>query len=215
MNKNILLIGGLIAAGAIGAFLFLKKPALPGVPTTGNPQTMSASFAQLMAMGQDYSCTFETTDDAGLKTNGTVYVADQGRKMNGDFSMMNTDGTQTQTNMISDGEYTYVWSSAQTQGFKMKVDPEDDTFFPTDEDANEQVGFDADQQADFNCQPWRPDNSKFVPPSNIEFVDFSAQMEVMQEQTEMMQQDDGANCAICDQVPAGESRTQCLASLGC
>jgi hypothetical protein len=215
MNKNLMILIGLIVAGVIGAYLFLNKPAQNGELTgNNNAQTMSASLAQLLAAGQDYSCTFETTDDAGLKTDGTIYVADQGHKMSGKFMTTNADNTQTQTSMMSDGQYTYIWSADQTQGFKMKVDPENDTLLPEGDDSSE-VGFDADQQLDFNCQPWRPDNSLFVPPTGIEFVDFSAQVEMMQEQSETMQQDSGANCAICDQVPAGDARTQCLTSLGC
>ncbi|HCR81070.1 MAG: hypothetical protein UY13_C0002G0095 [Candidatus Pacebacteria bacterium GW2011_GWB1_47_8] len=214
MNKNLLLLGGLIVAGAIGAFLFLKKPTLPGTPSSGT-QTMSASMAQLLGMGKDYMCTFDTTDEAGLHTTGTVYVAAQGRKMHGDFMMTQADGTQMQTFVMSDGEYSYIWSAAQAQGMKMKLDPEDDQLIPQSQGEAEQAALDQDQPVDFNCQPWRPDNSKFVPPSNVEFTDFSAQMEMMQKQTEMMQEDSGANCAVCDQMPAGEARTQCLASLGC
>lgn len=221
MNKNLpLLIGGLVIVGAVGAFLLLR-------PQSGGPvakldgddkATVSASFAELIKLGQDYSCTFATTDDTGNSNNGTVYVAEQGTKMNGDFTMTQPNGTVTNTNIIRDGSYTYIWTSDQTQGYKMKIDPASDDVFAgkNDNEAGEQTAFDENESVDFDCQPWRPQASMFVPPSDIEFVDFSAQLEVLQEQTgETQPGDDNANCSLCNQTPAGEARTQCLAALGC
>jgi hypothetical protein len=105
--------------------------------------------------------------------------------------------------------------SNQPDGYKMAINPEDDQLFPETKDGQEQTGLDENEPVDFDCQPWRPDNAMFTPPSDINFIDLSAQMQMMEEQIDQVEQQTGANCSLCDQVPAGDARTQCLASLGC
>lgn len=220
MNNKLLLIVGLVIAGAVGAFLFFKKPATDGtlMSGTGTGQAISANFKQLLAMGQDYHCTFDSADEQGMTTAGEVYVADQGKKLSGEFMTESTDDTTVQSNVIYDGEYSYIWSSSMTQGYKMKIDPEDESLFGGDQAESDQKTFDDSEPVNFNCETWRVDNNAFVPPSNIEFIDMSAQMEMMMQQMPQATGVQGdapqANCAVCDQVP-GEAKAQCLSAMGC
>lgn len=223
MQKNLLLVIGLVAAAGIAAFLWLKKPALNG--TMSGSETVSANFAQLMALGKNYTCTFDSTDeDAGSRTSGTVYVAESGDKLNGVFTMHSETETEKQMYVIRDGEYNYMWSSDMEQGYKVKINPEDDQLFAGQtDDSDESTSFDENQQVDFHCRPWSVDNSMFVPPSTVQFMDMSAHMQMMMDQsstqtapqTTTAPEAGSANCGMCDQVPAGAARSQCLTALGC
>ncbi len=178
-------------------------------------ESISSSFAELVRLGKSYHCTFDTTDDAGNATSGEVYVAQSGDKVNGDFELTQADGVTHQANVIRDGEYNYIWSTMFDQGFKSKIVSEDDSFFSSSEKSGDQVGFDEDADVDFDCSPWRVDNAMFVPPAEIKFADFSAQMEVHLDAAEEAQDKMKASCSVCDQAPAGASRDQCLQALGC
>jgi hypothetical protein len=216
MNKNILIVIVLLILGAVGAYFFLNKPQV-GNPLTGNSQeTVSASMADLLKMGKDYMCTFTTSDETTGTTNGTIYVADQGAKFGGTFITQPVTGTQTESHIVRADDYTYVWTVGETQGFKMKIDPEDDSLFPTSE--TDQTAIDDDTAMDFSCVPWRPQDSMFTVPTDIEFVDFSAQLEMMQQYAAPSPTDQGTgaanNCSVCAQLE-GDTKTQCLAALGC
>lgn len=220
MQKNLpLLIGGLVIAGAIGAFLLLRQP---GGPATmmggGGKETVSSSFADLMKMGKDYQCTFTTTDETAGTTNGTVYVADQGANFSGTFLTQPTTGAQSETHMVRSGDYSYIWTTGQAQGYKMKIDPESEELFDGgDDDKNEQIVIDENAAMDFNCEAWRPQASMFTVPSDIEFVDFSAQVEMMQQYTvptSTDESDDNLKCGVCTSLE-GDNKASCLAAMGC
>ena len=51
----------------------------------------------------------------------------------------------------------------------------------------------------------------FVPPADIEFMDFS---QMMNEATETFENSE-VDCSVCDQIPDGDAKTQCLSALGC
>ncbi|MFH2118493.1 MAG: hypothetical protein ABII10_02030 [Candidatus Paceibacterota bacterium] len=218
MKKKLPLILGLLIVGALGVFLWSRQ-AGPGPNMLGGKKP--TNFVELMAMGKDYTCTFSNSDEEGNVTSGTVYIADGGKKFHGSFETQQEDGITAQSYILQDGEYSYFWSSEMKEGYKMKIDPEDNQLWPEANDGQaEQASFDENEPMDFDCQPWRPDNSKFVLPSNIEFIDFAAQMETFEEM--MPEQSDSAtegdldlDCSVCDQIPAGDAQTQCLNSLGC
>ncbi|HEX9817879.1 MAG TPA: hypothetical protein VGA89_03255 [Patescibacteria group bacterium] len=212
MNKKFLILGLLLIVGAGGAF-FLRQKSVGGPLTSIDNPT---SFAQLMALGQDYSCTFESTDEIGNAHRGTVFVTDQGNSFRGDFMMTSSEGEQT-SHMIRSGEYSYMWGTTDGQGFKMKLDPNDEQLFPEEagEETTAQFAYDENQELNFECQPWRPDHNLFAPPSDVEFTDLSAQMEVMMEQMQEVPEKTELDCSLCEQVPAGEARTSCLTSLSC
>lgn len=179
-------------------------------------QNITSSLIDLVKLGQDVSCTFESTDDSQT-SSGQIFIANNGTNFKGEFiSTILPENEQFQGHMISDGEHTYVWSDSETQGIKMRVDPEDDTFLPESENDEQSVaGIDEDEQVTFSCQPWSADQSAFVPPSDIEFVDFSQQMDAFQSVTPSDNQSGEIDCSICDQAPAGEAQAQCRMALGC
>ena len=179
-------------------------------PDTGS---LKATFTDLLKLGKNYQCTYDYTDESQNHLYGKVYIAESGDKMYGDFVMVSLEGTQVQSNVIRDGDYMYIWSSDSEQGLKTKVSLDDESLLgdidtTTSDDSTTTPP--TDLAMDFDCDNWIVNSSMFVPPSNIEFVDFSAQLQQMMEDSDS----ESLKCAACDQL-TGDSKTQCLAALGC
>lgn len=174
-------------------------------------ERFKGTFLQLLALGKNYMCSFDSTDAEGNTTNGKVYVAAKGDMLRGDFTYSPKVGDSFKSNVIRDGKYNYIWSSLDTKGFKVLIDKENDTLFgTTSKETSKEGNIKDDTDVDFNCKKWSIDNSLFVPPTTIEFIDFSEQMKGIQEQMK-----ETTNCSVCDQIPSGDSKDQCLKALGC
>lgn len=251
-QKMSLIIGGTVLLAA-GAFIWQSQSGtgeLPGFSNMNNTSiSQNMSFSQLMQMGENYTCTFSDSSEEGT-VSGTAYIAASENKFRTDYNVSDEEFEADMTadmenesqmgmdfrngSMISDGEFVYIWNSETNEGYKMKFDPNDfdleSEFDITDESASDaNQGFDHDQEMDYNCQPWRVDSSKFVPPAEITFVDFSAQFEQMESMINTMQLEGNTEastqteanydlsemCSMCDQLPAGEAQNECLTSLGC
>lgn len=157
------------------------------------------SFVELMKLGENYTCTFSDTSE-GTAVSGTVYVAGKDNKFRTDYvttvaaSEVTGNGasaeSRTQTgSMISDGEYSYIWDSASDQGIKMKFDPTDEETMKEYEsygkeaaknmpksESDDTTPFDQNQDMKYDCNRWNVDASKFTPPTDVVFMDFSEQM---------------------------------------
>jgi hypothetical protein len=216
MNNKLLAVAAFVGIGvlAVGAYLFTRQPnsvtntsqTTDSMVETSDANSFSGTFSDLLARGQSYTCTFSESDNDGNTTKGNVYVAAGGDRFNGEFELVQPTGT-LQSYIIRDGEYNYIWTAGQSEGIKTKINPEDASLFGD----SEETPVDENEPVDFDCAPWTVDNSKFVPPANVSFIDFSdtmAEMENVMEENEI-------DCSVCDQIPAGESRDQCLQSLGC
>ena len=124
------------------------------------------SLRSLLALGKNTMCTF-TSVVKNSSSSGTVYIASNG-DMSGDFTSQTSSGTVT-SHMIMKGGTSYVWSGAQ--GAKMNVSATEAT---TASNANQSVDLDA--QVDYDCKNWTRDDSKFVVPTNVNFIDIEAMM---------------------------------------
>jgi hypothetical protein len=231
MNKGLLLILAVAAIVIIvaGAFFFKKpqttsqtnQPSDSSMVATDNSSDnkFSGTFLELLALGQNYSCTYRTTDSTGSQMSGMAYVAGAGKKINGQFTLTQADGTTMDSNFISDGEYNYIWTSAQKQGIRIKVGANDNSLFGSDSDSEKSTGISDQDKVDFDCKPWTVDNSMFIPPADMEYVDLSEMMQMQPTSAAMQEggESDTAtpDCSVCNQIPEGPSKTQCLQSLGC
>lgn len=125
--------------------------------------TFSGSMKDLVAKNQSVKCTFNHSTDIDT-SSGIVYVSDG--KIRGDFDITAKQAVGTfQAHMITDGEYSYVWSSLIAQGFKMPIAnlSGQTASAPTS-------GVDYNQSLDYACEPWTVDSSVFVIPTEISFV---------------------------------------------
>jgi outer membrane lipoprotein-sorting protein len=252
-QKISLVIAGTVIIAAAGAFIWQSQSGsnvIPGLSNKNSSQMyQNISFSQLMQMGGNYTCTFTDSSDEGT-VNGTTYIAASENKFRTDYNIDRENlVAQTESesdiafnfqngSIISDGEFVYIWSPETNQGMKMAFDPNDsnflDNFDRQDEEGNKTIQtFDQDQAMEYNCKPWKVENSKFIPPAEVTFVDFSAQFEQIKSMMNTMQPEGNVEnntsastqteagldmsemCTFCTQLPAGEARTECLAAFGC
>lgn len=196
MNKNLLLGLGGVAVVAAGAYFYMNQNGTAPSLMMGGEKTeakmMSGSLADLMKLGKNYTCTFAETDPEFGTSQGTVYVLAEGAKFRADVNTTDEDGVAMMGHVMSDGEYNYIWSDDEEQGIKTKVSGEedfdlfgqkDDSADAMDKDdtmmADDDMETEDPDNVDFDCKPWVPSPGMFVAPSDVEFVDFAAQMEAM------------------------------------
>lgn len=205
MSKQIGIVIALVVLGLIGIVgykQFNKSAAAPTQDTSNSSQTTigsgeamnKGSIKSLFGQGKNVSCTIDYPDSQ--VQDGTVYVS--GSKMRGDFSMM-TDGKTADSHMINDGTYIYSWSSVSAQGTKMKVETVEEASQEVNTEQKQNV--DLDTEVDYKCAPWSVDNSLFVPPANVQFVDFSESMKQIQK-------------SACDQIPDPDAKAACEKAMG-
>ncbi len=180
--SSVLIVLVVVAAVAIGVGVYYsknKKASLetntnaninPNVGTNGDIPANTgptASLRSLIALGGSKKCTVINTTVNG-SSSGTVYLS--GGKMRGDFNSTVTGSAASESHMIMEGSTTYVWSG--TQG--MKMDASATASAQGNAQNNAQV--DLDQAMSYECSNWSPDNTQFVAPSTVTFVDLSAMM---------------------------------------
>src|SRR3990167_3148582 len=159
--KNTLLIIGIIIIIllAIGGYLYMNK-SQSQLSMTGKEKKIEEttqgsamkSLRELMMMGQDQMCTFESTDDNG-SNKGSSYIS--GEKVRTDFSGTDPDGKAYSGSMISDGTYMYSWSTASPQGMKIKITEETNKAVEDvkqDAQANPNQYIDPNDKVDYKCQ---------------------------------------------------------------
>ena len=200
MNK---LLIGLVVAGVIGGGAYVALQGGGGESMTSEQSAARGTFAQLMLSGQSLECTFEH-DDGTNKSSGTMYMADGGERLRGDFTIEQNTAGPMEAHLVRDGGYNYIWGSFYQQGIKTAVTLENKDKLFEEKDGENMI----DENTSFECRPWSVNASVFALPSDVEFLDIAAQMEVML-------QSQGVSCSMCDQAPAGAARDQCLMALGC
>lgn len=220
--NNILLtiIGGVIVIGG-GAYLLLNgsNDTSESISDTGAgsmesvseaviaedgdvPESFNGTMAQLLALGKNITCEFTQNDDE-MQGIGTVYIS--GDRMRGDFKMMFKQGDSSmEASMIQKDGIGYAWGNSPFGPFSTKVNIEED-------DGKDQP-VDFDEELDYSCKKWRVDNSKFNLPTGVKFDDINAEVQQINENTELLQ---NAQCGACDQIPDPAGKAQCQAMLGC
>lgn len=217
-SKFILIIAVIIVIVGAAAFALTRQSSSPSENTNQQESAKSdkgndvtGTFSDLLKLGQNYTCTYETTDESGSKSSGTIYMKSSGDKLYGEFKL-DQEGTEVKSNVIFDGEYSYVWTSDQTVGYKVKVNPEEGSIFGAEE-SDVETGVNDQENFDFKCAPWLVDDSKFSPPTNIKFTDLTEFTENLNKDLEEVEE--LKDCSVCNQISEEEARNQCLESLGC
>ena len=164
----------LIVAGAVFVLKKSQKPQEPTARQQASPAPAageSGTIKSLLAMGKDVSC--EVSYYVGkTKTSGKVYVS--GKKMRGDFDIALEDGKQMDSHMIQDETFIYSWSSVLPQGTKMKIEAVSAS--PAPGAAAQNQSFDMNQNVSYKCSDWSADDSKFISPAGVQFLDVSVMM---------------------------------------
>lgn len=213
MSKQLPIIVGaviiiIIAIVAVVVFSQSKKSSQPSGETAVTQQaegesaetTSKGSIKSLIGLGKNVTCTMTYPSGDGT-TKGTVYVAGD-KRIRGDF-ITNTQDKEMDSHMIQDGSWSYIWSSASPQGTKMKI--EENVPTPTPGPQNQNV--DVNTEVDYKCSDWSVDNSKFVPPSNIQFMEIGQITNQIPSQTNTTNQ---SQKAICDQITDPQAKAACI-----
>lgn len=223
MNKNILIIFGIIALLllGVGGYVLMSKKAVPTTPNTVSQQTETTpseqqtassnqkSMKDLLLAGVSQKCTYKDKLD-NVDMSGTAYVASG--KMRTDFTSTTSGKTMT-GHMIVDGTTSYTWIDGQTSGFKMKFDPNQTT--PSTTTDQKQQSVDPNKAIDYSCSVWVVDGAQFTPPSNVNFTDYSSIVTPPTGGTTTPSTSgSSAACSACNSL-SGEQKTQCLTALKC
>jgi hypothetical protein len=129
----------------------------------------SGSFNDILDKKGSYKCTFTSTDPQAA-SQGTVYI--NGQKISGQFETNVAQLGQTiKSQMIRDDSFTYTWSSFMPQGMKFKNQAAA-AGNPNGKLADS-LGFKEGVKVDYKCEPWSVDESKFVPPKEVQFAEMA------------------------------------------
>lgn len=201
----------LILFGAGGFFLYNKSkpaPAIPAPKAANEEQqnsNVSGNILEILKSGQTQQCSFTSSEENTI-TNGTFYISNQ--QFRADFDI--TRGTdKSSVSMIRKGNENYIWGSSfpNNTGLKMTLSVDE---FAEDEQTKDY--FNTDEEVDYTCKPWVADTSKFNPPSNIKFTDFSGLIPTGVSTTGSSSA--SSQCSVCNSL-TGDAKTACLSGLNC
>jgi hypothetical protein len=207
MNKTVLaIIAVLVLAGlGFGVYSLTRNNSQNNNDNQNEQSENSGSLSDFFAQGSDYNCTYSTSNDNENVSEAKVYISDGGEQYYAEVDYQQNDKDLT-SYMIKDGDVAYTWVSGSDSGYKYSLDADSETSYTPDSDefGNQNASLESAFGYEYDCDPWTVDNSKFTPPSDIEFTDVDALIEETQNDA----------CDMCDSL-SGESKTQCLASLNC
>jgi hypothetical protein len=132
----------------------------------------TGSWNDLVKRGGTYTCTVQHSSAVDI-SKGMVYVS--GTDVRGDFTSL-VNGASVESHMLKKGDMVYVWGGGMPQGVKVSATMMDGG---TGSTAMSGDVVDSKQEYGWDCVSGKPDASKFVMPSNIEFMDVSAMMQGM------------------------------------
>ena len=218
-------------SGSVSDISEQAKEAEKAVSPAGS---ITGSIFDLPSFGQDYECTISEDGEMG-KIEGTVYVS--GNKTRGDYKLGMVDATEVTTHDIVDGEWVYMWSSLDSNGTKIKIEEmkrltkAGANVDATAEGAEESAGALVDMSHEFTCVKWSVDESKFEVPSDIDFMDMTKLMieavegsegglvgvpeEAVEGVAEKTGEPEVAVCDVCNVIPDGEDKDDCLTENNC
>ncbi len=183
-------------------------------PTTTKENTMM-SLSELLLKGKSQMCTYDYKDAQNGTVKGVVYIS--GGKVRADFTTT-ANGKPYSGSMINDTKYMYTWSSEAKTGFKtqisdMKQMMDQKSVSPT---TTQQQSLDSNVKYDYKCADWVVDNSKFSPPSDIKFTDYSSMMKQMMKPTgtTSTSESNSAQCGACSYL-SGDQKTACMSAYNC
>ena len=182
MNKKLVPVVIVLILLAAGGYYFkTKNGAAPGTQTAGQAINEASEFSNAMESGKPTACTLTKGTDVmeyliknkKMRMNTTTKVAEK----------------TTVSHMINDLAYLYMWDDTTKQGTKMAVPTEEETKDMADKAKQYQASsapeakFDESDYKDFqdqgytiNCKSGNVNDSDFVPPADVKFIDPSEMM---------------------------------------
>lgn len=205
-NKFLIIAVAVFLLVAGGFYYFSKKtPAVPG--TTNEISSGVKSLKVLLNENIPQKCTFSSNDESG-QTEGTSYIS--GGKVRTDITTT-SDNKTVVSHMIFDSKTSYVWQDGEKNGFKTsftenKIESTDE---PSEETSQSNEA-DLNQEIDYKCSAWIPDNSLFNPPADVTFSDFSEMFKA----SPSTSGGSSSQCSYCNSL-TGDDKNSCLSALNC
>ncbi len=153
----------------------------PGSPTTQAPaKTVSeaAEFAKAIESGRPTLCVM-TKDDDKME----YQIKGKMMRMNTTTTMTDDGGVTSTTigHMINDTKYLYIWDDKTKQGSKMSLDLPSPSPAEVPQSGTKENRPQLTSEADFqkvqdegytiNCKATSIDDSAFIPPADVKFID--------------------------------------------
>lgn len=178
----------------------------------------------LFSLNQPKKCTY-SLDDKENKTTGTIYIKGQEMahtiKFNGE--------TPHELNYIMKGDWMYSWGTdSKIPAMKMqlselaKLSQKNETVTPENEGKVGNLNYkDLGLKAglDLTCEDWKVDESMFLPPTGVDFMDVTKTMkdftEKFNQTSEKVKDLSNSKCSACNMAPDENLKKECLSSLGC
>lgn len=195
LQKIIVLCAGVVVVAGAGWFVYhnnkpgeteeasLNMPEENVVETTTEDTTTPedgieflggiGSLGDLHALGKRITCTYSYSDNRGTSGSGVAYFDRERMRME---STLTDSGVVSETNIINDGTSLYTWSVGDegTFAFKMPAGETHANVAPQQGRAHTKT---LNEEVEYECSDWRVDESMFVPPQNIEFMDMETMMQ--------------------------------------
>jgi len=198
MKKKLLVIALLVSGSLLLTGCGSKKTTESGTTSVSEQadkeESGQGSIWGLFSKGKSLKCTFQKT---GESVSQTVYFSGKNFRM--DFSGKQGEKV-VESSMILKDDFVYLWTADSKQGMKWPVNNEQ-----TGDNKETEWRKGLDDNLDYHCSAWLSDNSKFSPPTDVSFQDFSETLNKAKQQM----------CESCKQMPVGDSRNQCLKAAGC
>ena len=137
-------------------------------------EIFNSSPSEMIKLGKSLHCTFSYNLEGEMASSGEFYLDGKNERFRSETMVKDVQNNmEMQSTMIFDENLMYSWST--TPGYpaiKMTVQTENEP----DIDIEESEQLDWDQNAQYKCKKWNVDDSKFIPPKDIDFVDFDQMM---------------------------------------
>lgn len=177
-------LGAAVVLG-VGTFLLTRttspagSPAstaetIPGDRTASDELTgreLTTTIPDIVGRGQSLACDWKLPVEAGESpfNHGKLWTTDsKGRStMSADIS-----GMVMEAHAVYQGNTAYTWMLVGDQKIGMKFSPSELDAMSSSMTAQErQQAEQISRSMRFNCQPWSPDETKFILPSDVDFRD--------------------------------------------
>jgi len=172
MNKNLLIIGGVILVVAVGGYFLMNRGTSP-ISQTSNPQNdeqLVSVITNAFGGSGSIKCTYsdETSQGIAYIKNGMVKVESKG-----------TDGAQY-GNAIMKNDTLWTWETGGAEGFMMTNISQYQGDVPEGYSTDPNKIRAQIEQSRPDCNEENIADSVFEPPTNVKFEDFSSMMEDIQ-----------------------------------
>ncbi|MEN8251993.1 MAG: hypothetical protein ABFQ53_00205 [Patescibacteria group bacterium] len=204
MKKMMFLSLLVVATLTLSACGITKEEAKESVEKVGESTKISAS--KLFEMGGKQKCTWS---DEKNNVAGTTYMDGERMRMETKNAISGANGKTGDSFMINDGEYTYSWETMTKKGMKIKNEAEEEMMETeiSEGDASEyesKMGMGEgmeemeEMEYEYNCEKWKVDESKFVPPTDVEFQDMNQMINDMENRMKDLEGMGGASGATVE-----------------